>query len=59
MYALYALHSSCHGAGATTVPCAAYQNEQHALTATSLTSSYVNDALQGVLHPLIQVVLLA
>ena len=30
-----------------------------AIVVSSMTSSYVNDALQGVLHPLIQVVLLA
>jgi len=30
-----------------------------AIVVGSMTSSYVNDALQGVLHPLIQVVLLA
>ncbi len=44
--------SSCHGAGATTVPCAAYQNEQHALTATScstLTRVGENHKLGG--HP--------
>jgi len=30
-----------------------------AIVVGSMTSSYVNDALQGLLHPLIQVVLLA